>query len=796
MESPFFSTEQTERIQSKIIYIIGSNEDINISKYNKLNTDELNNFCKKLFIIPSNKRLLYIKHHVYNLKLINGLYLNLIDDNKYNEKEAIVCIWGIKKNYIESYIKQFDIYKNLHDYFKIIKLNNYFKLKNYYTDLNRLNLLIDAPESKYWTIKKHCNRNINKIFIQRNFKDEIKKIKDKNVLTEINNAENTDHDYLLFMHNSKYTDIANSLTDHDYYNYIIDDLNEITHDELYDIVLNITSLKELYFFVSTISLTKEYCHLIINNKKVLTLLNDINFIKNKFNTSTTISFINKYILMFKYIINYCWIIFYTEESIKKSYITETDRFVFDADTASLLPSFIFSNKNPKSNPYFTLLLNNDIIDYPNNINSFGSVKLNNTEHIDFYKISTLEEFKKKLNIFCNYKYTINDIFLNINWDNIAIGGSVMAACLPNYNPLQYYFKNKINKFEKYIEHFYKDSDLDIMCNCENIIDYINTFFRFFKQLSDNINKLDNTEKLNYNIKKSVYFYIDSSIIYKLKIKLNLSENEIINNLNNNKILDEVYNYYLEYHLQYIEQYMKDEIFTIKDYNFLFEPCNKNSLIIQINKAVDTPHLFTNIKFEIYASEPRKVLRKNIEFFKIKYKNFFSSVSKFHLNCVRSYYNGVNVYILPSCITALKTYINIDLKYFAGSNSPYKIIEKYRFRGFGTILNNLEKIAYVEYIINKQPTPNYNVNVILKNIIGIRKITNYKYYNIHSNYINICNNIINLNNDEDICRAYCNILGFQNKELISFILKNTYSINYQGSINYYKDYIIKLIYDKF
>ena len=60
--------------------------------------------------------------------------------------------------------------------------------------------------------------------------------------------------------------------------------------------------------------------------------------------------------------------------------------------------------------------------------------------------------------------------------------------------------------------------------------------------------------------------------------------------------------------------MKDEIFTIKDYNFLFEPCNKNSLIIQINKAVDTPHLFTNIKFEIYASEPRKVLRKNIEFF--------------------------------------------------------------------------------------------------------------------------------------------------------------------------------------
>ena len=30
------------------------------------------------------------------------------------------------------------------------------------------------------------------------------------------------------------------------------------------------------------------------------------------------------------------------------------------------------------------------------------------------------------------------IFNNIDWDNIAISGSVMAACIPKVNPLMYY----------------------------------------------------------------------------------------------------------------------------------------------------------------------------------------------------------------------------------------------------------------------------------------------------------------------------------------------------------------------
>ena len=50
----------------------------------------------------------------------------------------------------------------------------------------------------------------------------------------------------------------------------------------------------------------------------------------------------------------------------------------------------------------------------------------------------------------------------------------------------------------------------------------------------------------------------------------------------------------------------------------------------------------------------------------------------------------NVYILPSCITAMMTFINMDYKYFAGTNNPYDIINKY-IEGSGQfeLLNDME-----------------------------------------------------------------------------------------------------------
>ena len=100
--------------------------------------------------------------------------------------------------------------------------------------------------------------------------------------------------------------------------------------------------------------------------------------------------------------------------------------------------------------------------------------------------------------------------------------------------------------------------------------------------------------------------------------------------------------------------------------------------------------YYNVKFKIDS----QYLPHSFEIFSIKYKSFFSTVSKFHLPIVRSYYNGNNVYLLPSCISACMTMMNIDYKYFAGSKDQIDIINKYRMRGFGTYLNAKEKMKLI------------------------------------------------------------------------------------------------------
>jgi len=111
-----------------------------------------------------------------------------------------------------------------------------------------------------------------------------------------------------------------------------------------------------------------------------------------------------------------------------------------------------------------------------------------------------------------------------------------------------------------------------------------------------------------------------------------------------------------------------------------------------NPELKEPVYNENIKYNISS----KHLTRKFEVFRIKY-NFLATVSRFHLPCVRSYYDGNQVYLLPSAISALLTGKCIDYKYFAGVRSPFEIILKYIFRGYSIFLNKREMVKIVEYI---------------------------------------------------------------------------------------------------
>ena len=192
----------------------------------------------------------------------------------------------------------------------------------------------------------------------------------------------------------------------------------------------------------------------------------------------------------------------------------------------------------------------------------------------------------------------------------------------------------------------------------------------------------------------------------------------------------------------------------------------------------------------------------------------SVVQNFHLPCVRSYYDGTNVYLTPSCITAHLTYMNLDYKYFAGTRNPIEIINKYRMRGFGTWLNEDEKIIFLKYSAENQNWNNlYCINLtddksIVSNLGALKidhKIFRPRLFNpdefinaqpvdIQSGYFNI-NNFIFFEKLEtkldyilELDERYGN-KDYQ-KHLRSILLENLQTINNSGSINPVEKWIIE------
>ena len=87
-------------------------------------------------------------------------------------------------------------------------------------------------------------------------------------------------------------------------------------------------------------------------------------------------------------------------------------------------------------------------------------------------------------------------------------------------------------------------------------------------------------------------------------------------------------------------------------------------------------------------------------------------------------------MLPSCVTAMMTGINIDYKYFAGIRDPIDILNKYRMRGYGILINDNEKqhMVYYNGSLNNKWNNMFNVN--LKNKDSIAKF--FGPQNINSN----------------------------------------------------------------
>ena len=184
--------------------------------------------------------------------------------------------------------------------------------------------------------------------------------------------------------------------------------------------------------------------------------------------------------------------------------------------------------------------------------------------------------------------------------------------------------------------------------------------------------------------------------------------------------------------------------------------------------------------------------------------------------VRSYYDGNNVYLTPSCISAHLTYMNLDYKYFAGSKDPIEIILKYRMRGFGTFLNRKEIDKAIKYIhkipfwnnlygidpTNKQTIKEALGPLAYSHRIYHPRLFNMDMYGIDVPYVNINDGYNNVSEREMLTKK--NVQNYIDNNLkcdlkkISTIgdidLLNFYTIGKDGYVNPVKRWIIESNYN--
>jgi len=742
-------------------FIICVKEDINYESFfheKMISEDELDYIKKSIKLIPV--KYSSISESMYNYFIIMSapLFNSFNVKDKHNKQISAVgdvlacCLFRFKSVDIYRYLKQFDGVSDFVDIYNGLLINEYFGVFSSKLYRNQIMLIDNMTETNYWTIFNNCKLNYTAKFISNSFNLSInERLTDKNIDNVIKYLLSTkdDNDYLAFLFKkSNYVDASSGIDANGYKLYTISNNISITTADFNKIFDKLIPDVQ-YHLIMNCLISKELCHLIINNQYILEKIMSKEYFSNN------LTFMELYGQIFRYKMGYAWLTMYIEESIKRSYAKITDRFIFDIDTASLLPWYPYSIDNIHICPYLPILVSNETLNISKNILGVEQHIYLNVDEIGKektrYGVCKKNIFIQRINQFISGKNDFN-ILKDINWNNIAISGSIMAGCLPNYNTLMSKFiidKTNFNiDFLGFINEYYKEADVDIMCNIKDIYSFVDKINEFNNQLQINLKaKYELTTELNISTiftNKSASILIDKNFINQYLIdKIQLSSIEILSDLNNPLIKDIIYTHYIEWHKDFLKKSATDnpDKFFDPKYHEIYIPVpitEINIILINNTKTTDTtdtteltktdtdPIFMPKVNFKFRISS--RYIPHNFEFFQIKYVDFLSTVSQFHLPIVRAYYDGDNTYMTTAFITACMTLNNIEWKYFAGKTDPIEIINKYRMRGFGTILNQREITKLIEYsnLVPKWKKL-YKLNITshssIMNIVGVLSVDN-------------------------------------------------------------------------
>ncbi len=651
------------------------------------------------------------------------------------EKINLIMMKELTLEQLESYLRIYENEpENLDKFAEYLSVITYEQVSpNNYNVTKTLNNLLES-QSNYWDDSSNCKFSHNYNFTQRRFNN-LEYITTSAIDQKVSNTSGKNS---IFKLNVNYLDDISkkpSWTEFDFKMcYYITKPSSKTFEDVNNIYRQLPTEYLKYSFLTNLIVTRTHCHLVLNNPELLEMSKDI---------------FEKYSVVFKYLIGYAWLTFKSEESIMKTRIKDTDRIIFDINTCNKLPVYPFTYDDLNQNPYACVLVSNDLIDLQNNCVALNPMK----DYKKYYGMCDFEEFSRRLRIFINGRNT-SGILDKIDWNSCVITGSAMTACGMKYNPLFDICRQNsegeltdadINLF---FLNYYANSDVDLICNHKSIYDFLDTAEKFINDLKDVCKKEQNNSqaKVNVdtvhtativvsdefigndleNIKKAIgqptaditdiknnfdnqlvknYFYNKYYVPWKNEQKEKIKSDNSTNSTNSiDKTSLYSYTEYLklvpaeEFRIYPLDYDIEETDNNTQDYEKYYylkdiypEATDSNKMVAKVSES---------IRFKVGTN-----FTKTFEIFKSKDTDFFSVISRFHMGFVRAFYNGTTVKCLPSYITSMMLQLSTDYKYFASIRDPIEIVNKYRSRGFGIILNQNEK-RHMEFYNTFKPKDNF------------------------------------------------------------------------------------------
>jgi len=726
-----------------------TSEDSLLASTRVVNIDKFRKLCEKFELVRVPTKVVMNASHKNVTTVVSKEILETIGFNvtNLNNNELVTCMPQISKANVNLYVNMYDNKMSLDNIRELTLMSEYFNCRKYTPSREGLaSIFARIRESDHFMNEDNCSISTTSQFMKRRF--QYKEVPNSCITASTDiDIDGSDKlaamlnklsrspegiDYLRFMSsNTKYID--GSSVNANSRRYFVDYTVPLVFDE--DTIVNwldgISDTRTKFNLFVTLLYSKDYCHLVVNNKRVLFTMNDI---------------IAKCMPFMRIPFGYAWLHLYLQESIKGSNLKITDRCIFDINTAHALPKWVSCIEDPHMNPYNSMLVAKSVIDLQNNLTS-TPMDLNHHG----YGVTDLNGFKKRLNVFTTGN-SENDIFEGFSFqdNNMVVTGSAIPACCMEESPLMQVVSTGDDlsfdtRYKRFFAEYYT-GDCDIAVKTQSMYEFMDNVHNLTQTIESNLRKFTGNSELSVDIESenSILVLVTKEYIKNFMKDVNYDSGDIekfvLENIGSNEVREHLYTIYQSQKIKrnrikrkkmkaggvnnpLYEQYhnlvemnrmkiivvnsdirnvdLNHDNVTQYKFNDLVKKWDSFYDVdedIEVPEEVDEEN--NNVVLQISESIKFKINSPNMvrpfEVFKIKNDDFFGCISRFHLSCVRGMYNGDNVYLTPSCITALMTGLVMDCKYFSCSRDPIETILKYFGRNFTIPLNDFEKMHYVDY----------------------------------------------------------------------------------------------------